>query len=267
MSETIENKGASGFELELRQDADKLVEHLANGDVGAAMTLIHDLNEKRHQALYHEVGTLTRSLHNAIVSFSDDVSSNAMLQDSKEHIASISDASDRLSYVIELTESNAHKTIDSVDLSLNLVSELEEGFRRRQRLLEEFDKVQQDKPELEGLYKLACQHATDNSDALVELKERLTNILLAQEYQDITGQLIKRVIQLVTDIESQLVNLMEVASRVNRLNGIDGMTADAEALAKQKKIMAEGPQMAAKDNDEVASSQDDVDDLLSSLGF
>ena len=267
MPEAIDYKGAGNFENELKQDADKLVEHLASGDVGAAMNLIHDLNEKRHQALYHEVGCLTRSLHNAIVSFSDDVSHSALLQDSKDHIASISDASDRLSYVIELTESNAHKTIDSVDISLSLVAELEEGFRRRQRLLEEFDKVQQDKPELEGLYKLACQHASDNSNAIVELKERLTNILLAQEYQDITGQLIKRVIQLVTDIEQQLVSLMEVASRVNRLNGIDGINAEAESLAKEKKTMAEGPQMASKTNNEVASSQDDVDDLLSSLGF
>ncbi|BBB25189.1 protein phosphatase CheZ [Amphritea japonica] len=261
------------FELELKTRAEELVELLKQGDIPQAMQLVQQLNELRHQALYHEVGKLTRAVHDAIVGFTDDVSSTELLQDSKHHIASISDASDRLSYVIELTESNAHKTIDQVDESLQLVRQLEQGFQLRKGLLEELAAVKSEKPELADLHQKLCCYAEDHSEALADLKERLTAIMLAQEYQDITGQLIKRVIQLVTDIENELVGLMEVASRVNSLGVLssDSQTDLPDSQDKEKPqrsaIEAEGPQMAGRNKTEVASNQDDVDDLLSSLGF
>lgn len=258
------------FESELQAHAEGLVELLKQGDMPQAMQQVQQLNELRHQALYHEVGCLTRAVHNAIVGFTDDVSSAEVLQDSKHHIASVSDASERLSYVIELTESNAHKTIDQVEESLQLVERLEVGFARRNKLLAA---LKNGKPEVAVLYEKASDYAEGHSDVLLELKDRLTGILLAQEYQDITGQLIKRVIQLVTDIEDQLVGLMEVASRVNNLSSLPSDVSD-ESLDSQHKekqkpsgIEAEGPQMAGRNTTEVASSQDDVDDLLSSLGF
>ncbi|MBQ0755754.1 MAG: protein phosphatase CheZ [Amphritea sp.] len=261
------------FELELQTRAEELVELLKQGDIPQAMQSVQQLNELRHQALYHEVGKLTRAVHDAIVGFTDDVSSTELLQDSKHHIASISDASDRLSYVIELTESNAHKTIDQVDESLRLVERLQQGFLHRKQLLEKLSVLKSEKPELADLHQQLCDYAEDHSGALVDLKERLTSIMLAQEYQDITGQLIKRVIQLVTDIEDELVGLMEVASRVNSLGALspdlqsDSPQENEKEKQKPSGIEAEGPQMAGRNKTEVASCQDDVDDLLSSLGF
>ncbi|SER07342.1 chemotaxis protein CheZ [Amphritea atlantica] len=260
------------FEAELQARAEQLVELLSRGELPQAMELVQQLNEMRHQALYHEVGTLTRAVHNAIVGFTEDVSSTELLQDSKQHIASITDASDRLSYVIELTESNAHKTIDEVDEALQQVSLIEKGFLRRQELIEELAALKDDHPALEALYDKACRYADDHSASLASLKERLTGILLAQEYQDITGQLIKRVIQLVADIEDKLVGLMEVAARVNNLGALpaaqhDPSETETEQTKGASEVTAEGPQMKGRNQGEVASSQDDVDDLLSSLGF
>ncbi|WP_290704517.1 protein phosphatase CheZ [Amphritea sp.] len=273
MSDIDDIQDQRRFELELQTRAEELVELLKQGDIPQAMQLVQQLNELRHQALYHEVGKLTRAVHDAIVGFTDDVSSTELLQDSKHHIASISDASDRLSYVIELTESNAHKTIDQVDESLRLVEQLQQGFLHRKQLLEKLSVLKSEKPELADLHQQLCDYAEDHSGALVDLKERLTSIMLAQEYQDITGQLIKRVIQLVTDIEDELVGLMEVASRVNSLGALspDLQSESPKENEKEKQkpsgIEAEGPQMAGRNKTEVASCQDDVDDLLSSLGF
>ena len=148
------------------------------------------------------------------------------------------------------------------------LKQLELGFKRRTALLGEFDALKDGQPQLEALYDKACAYAEDHSEALMTIKERLQGILVAQEYQDITGQLIKRVIQLVTDIEHELVDLMEVAARVNRLGAIPA-PADTPQKPKQTpgEVKAEGPQMAGKNTTEVASNQDEVDDLLSSLGF
>ncbi|UTW02745.1 protein phosphatase CheZ [Amphritea atlantica] len=260
------------FEAELQARAEQLVELLSRGELPHAMELVQQLNEMRHQALYHEVGTLTRAVHNAIVGFTEDVSSTELLQDSKQHIASIADASERLSYVIELTESNAHKTIDEVDEALQQVGLIEKEFLRRQELIEDLSALKSDHPQLEALYNKACRYDDGHSAMLAALKERLTGILLGQEYQDITGQLIKRVIQLVADIEDKLVGLMEVAARVNNLGALPAMQNDlsdpeAEQAEGVSVVKAEGPQMRGRNQGEVASSQDDVDDLLSSLGF
>ena len=267
MADYDASQGSGYFEKQLQEQAEQLVELIKQGDMATAMLRIQQLNELRHQTLYHEVGCLTRAVHNAIISFTDDVSSTELLLDSKHHIASISDASDRLSYVIELTESNAHTTIDEVDESLRLVEQLELGFARRQLLMDEFAKLKQGSPELEQLYDKAVAFSEDHSDAMSEIKERLKKIMVAQEYQDITGQLIKRVIQLVSDIESELVGLMEVAARVNSLGAIGQPSIQKKQHSAVSEVKAEGPQIAGKNQTQVASNQDEVDDLLSTLGF
>jgi len=99
----------------------------------------------------------------------------------------------------------------------------------------------------------------------------LTDILVSQSYQDITGQLIRRVIHLVTNVEQHLVLLMDMASKVERLTGLEKGNMEV-AQVKEKKtqadvVQAEGPQVNASAKADVAQNQDDVDELLSSLGF
>ena len=101
------------------------------------------------------------------------------------------------------------------------------------------------------------------------VSSNLNDILLAQDYQDLTGQVIKRVTQLVTEVESNLLKLVLMAGQVDRFAGIEH---DREAILSEKdpqKHLAkgEGPQIHADKREDVVSGQDDVDDLLSSLGF
>ncbi|MDO6564665.1 protein phosphatase CheZ [Amphritea sp. 1_MG-2023] len=258
------------FETELRTRAERLVELLDQGQLSQAMDQVQQLNDMRHQALYHEVGTLTRAVHNAIIGFTDDISTKDLLRDSQHNIASISDASERLSYVIELTEANAHKTIDQVDNALEYVATIERHFLQRQELLDELALLKKDHPRLESLYDKACVYAGEQTVVLGHIKEQLTGILVAQEYQDITGQLIKRVIQLVADVEDKLVGLMAVASRVNSLGTLPasaGAKSEADTATEPSEMEADGPQVRGRNSASVASSQDEVDDLLSSLGF
>ncbi len=103
-----------------------------------------------------------------------------------------------------------------------------------------------------------------------QLSAQLNDILLAQDYQDLTGQVIKRVTKLVTEVETNLVKLVWMAGQVDRYAGIEhdheGMR-DQAALEKERSAKGEGPQVAAETRKDVVSGQDDVDDLLSSLGF
>ena len=82
--------------------------------------------------------------------------------------------------------------------------------------------------------------------------------MVAQDYQDLTGQVIRRVITLVQDVEENLVHLIKMF----------GSTEEYQKAQKQdvKHEGAEGP-VIDKTREDVLTSQDDVDDLLSSLGF
>ncbi|MFP3527540.1 protein phosphatase CheZ, partial [Pantoea sp. SIMBA_072] len=75
-----------------------MVESLERGRFGEAVQLIHELNQTRDRGLYQEVGKLTRELHSAIVSFQIDPTIPQA-----EEVSQITDATERLSYVVKLT--------------------------------------------------------------------------------------------------------------------------------------------------------------------
>ena len=88
---------------------------------------------------------------------------------------------------------------------------------------------------------------------------------MAQGYQDLTGQVIRRVIQLVKEVETSLVNMLTVFGEPVPS---EGQEQETEVKEKKKSTAeAEGPIIDAENRDDVVQGQDDVDDLLSSLGF
>ncbi len=252
------------FESTLKKHAVELVESLEKGKFGDAVQLIHELNQTRDRGLYQEVGKLTRELHSAIVNFQIDPN-----MPQAEEVSQITDATERLGYVVKLTEAAANRTMDLVENSTPLVNALGTDaqalsadwgrFMRREVGAEEFRELAR---RVDGFLSRSA------SDSQV-VAGNLNDILLAQDYQDLTGQVIKRVTQLVTEVESNLLKLVLMASQVDRFAGIEHDRAAILAEKNPQKHLAqgEGPQIHADKRDDVMSGQDDVDDLLSSLGF
>lgn len=252
------------LESTLKNNARDLVDSLEQGNFGAAVQLINELNKVRDRGLYHEVGKLTRELHNAIVNFQLDPR-----MPHAQELSQIADATERLNYVVTMTEKAANRTMDLVEQSAPLVNDLSD---EAQSLSVEWGRFMRREIGADGFRELAKRVelflARSERDG-AKLSGHLNDILLAQDYQDLTGQVIKRVTQLVTEVESNLLKLVLMASQVDRFAGIQH---DHEVLrAEQEKLKepsrGEGPQIHADKREDVASSQDDVDDLLSSLGF
>ncbi|AXO62273.1 protein phosphatase CheZ [Pseudomonas sp. phDV1] len=252
------------LESTLKSNARDLVDSLEQGNFGAAVQLINELNKIRDRGLYHEVGKLTRELHNAIVNFQLDPR-----MPHAQELSQIADATERLNYVVTMTEKAANRTMDLVEQSAPLVNDLSD---EAQSLSVEWGRFMRREIGADGFRELAKRVelflARSERDG-AKLSGHLNDILLAQDYQDLTGQVIKRVTQLVTEVESNLLKLMLMASQVDRFAGIqhnhDVLRAEQEKLKEPSR--GEGPQIHADKRDDVASSQDDVDDLLSSLGF
>jgi len=254
---------ADEFEHSLKNNARKLVDRLEEGDYREAVLVIHEINQARDRGLYYEVGKLTRALHSSIVSFQLDT---ARSFDSDGCDSSkISDASDRLDYVVKLTDKAANRTMDLVENSAPVVAQLGQEAaslraewqrpQRREMSADEFRNLSRD---ILGFLERSERHSS-------EVSSNLNDILMAQDYQDLTGQVIKRVINLVHDVEESLLNLVRMAGQVDRMAGIQHNLPDPEA--KKPVSQGEGPQIHADKRDDVVSGQDEVDDLLSSLGF
>ncbi|WP_263139335.1 protein phosphatase CheZ [Pseudomonas sp. RIT-PI-AD] len=252
------------FESTLKTHARQLVDSLEKGNFGEAVQLIHELNHARDRGLYQEVGKLTRELHNAIVNFQLD----PRLPHATE-ISQISDATDRLAFVVQMTENAANRTMDLVEESAPLVNGLADEARNLSDDWGRFMRRELGPDAFRDLAKRIEQYFARSQRDSEQLSAKLNDILLAQDFQDLTGQVIKRVTKLVTEVESNLLKLVLMASQVDRFAGIQH---DHEELrAEQEKLQApshgEGPQIHAATREDVVSGQDDVDDLLSSLGF
>ncbi|KOO02096.1 protein phosphatase CheZ [Vibrio nereis] len=233
--------------------AKQLVELLENGQQQEANVLVKDLYERTSTPVLQEIGELTRDLHEAINQFSTDARMSEIANDE------IPDARDRLQYVIDKTEVAANKTMDAVDRCMPIADNLHEGLLQVRPQWNELMHGRIDLAEFKAL----CHRIDDllgqvegNSS---ELRGQLTEILMAQDFQDLTGQIIRRVITLVNEVEGRLVEILTAFGNGQLENSTDNK--------KKASSDPEGPILNPRERDDAVSSQDEVDDLLSSLGF
>jgi len=252
------------LESALKNNARELVSSLERGNFGEAVVFINELNKVRDRGLYHEVGKLTRELHNAIANFQLDPKAPHA-----QEVSQITDATERLNYVVTLTEKAANRTMDLVEKSAPLVSEMGDEAQSLGAEWGRFMRRELGAEAFRGLAKRIEQFLQRSERDNRSVSTDLNDIMLAQDFQDLTGQVIKRVTQLVTDVESNLLKLMLMASQVDRFAGIehDHEQLRAEQEKLKESLHGEGPQIHADTREDIASSQDDVDDLLSNLGF
>jgi chemotaxis protein CheZ len=239
------------------EQARELVQLLEMEQQEAANELVQGLAVPGSSELFAEVGKLTRQLHDSLKSFQVDPSIDSLLSED------IPDAKRRLTHVIDMTEQAANKTMDAVESCLPIADKLNSGIGTIlpdwQRLMKRDLKLGEFKELCHSLNTFLNQASMDAN----ALQGSLTEVLMAQDYQDLTGQILRRVIELVREVEDSLIGLLTAFGHTNLPE------QDRPVVVKKPKAghEAEGPIIDAELRDDVVSGQDDVDDLLSSLGF
>ena len=205
---------------------------ISSADVG--MGFFHDFLKDYEVSLYNEIGRLTRHLHDSLTNFNNDEKIFRLTQED------IPSAKERLKYVVDITEKAAQKTIEILEKSISISLEISQGAHD---LHEEW--VNRDTSEFPGSTKKFLLAAKDNA---ATLHGCLTEIMIAQEYQDISGQIIKKVIDLVQDVENNLVRLIKLTGQLNE-----------RSEDKKNNIEASGPRVPGVD-EQVAytNGQDDL---------
>ncbi|GAB4259050.1 MAG: protein phosphatase CheZ [Methylomicrobium sp.] len=228
----------------------ELLQAMEQGDEQLADRILDDIAGIRETQLFIEVGKLTRQLHDAMVHFSVDPKISELAAQE------IPDAKERLRYVITMTEQAADQTLTVVEEIVPVARKLNEQAQKLSANWERFLIRKMPFEEFKGMSQEINEYFNESVKSLEIMQNGLNEILLAQGFQDITGQIIRRVIALVEDLETGMVDLI-------RFSGARA------AGSPEEEVELPGPVVPGVDDKKsaVATSQDDVDDLLSSLGF
>lgn len=231
--------------------AKDLVGALEQGNESAADSLLDQIAGLRESQLFQEVGRLTRQLHDTMATFTVDSKITQMTNND------IPDAKERLQYVISMTEQAANQTLNAVEDLLPVSKELNEQAAFLSEKWERFLDKEMPFAEFKSMSAEITTHFKVSKGSLKQVQDGLNSILMAQGFQDITGQIIKRVIDLVQDLETSMVELIRIS----------GGTREKQYVIAEPALP--GPVVPGVDDkkNDVAANQDDVDDLLSSLGF
>lgn len=236
--------------------AKNLVEHLEANDEEKASEVLAQLAGVGDSLLFLEIGRLARELHSAI--------NESLLDPRLVELAEneIPDATERLRYVIDMTEQAANTTLASIEQSLPLADNLQRNATHLAEQWERFTSRALSVADFRDLSVDLKAFLSETQRDSQSLHDNLTEVLMAQGFQDLTGQIIRKVIALVGDVESKLVELVRISG--SRTTG--GESQGAERGAKRASAI-HGPVVPGVDKGDVVSGQDDVDDLLSSMGF
>jgi len=198
--------------------------------------------------MYSRLGGIVRLLHDSLRELGYD---RALTEASSQ----INDAQDRLEYVATLTEQAANKVLNTLDEGMPAQDTLS---KQAQDMSGRWDALFAGKLSLDEFKALAGDSrafAQTVSSATEAEKARLLEIMMAQDFQDITGQLIKKVVAITKTVENELAQLL----RDNAPPETRAKLAEKETAPVQ---LMSGPSVPS-----AAMDQDNVDDLLADLGF
>lgn len=199
------------------------------------------------EAVFNRIGHLARNLHDSLRELGYDKSL-------EEAARQIPDARERLNYIARMTEQAASKVLNACDVAKPAQDELDTVIRA---LGARWERMFANQLSVDEFKQLAADTRTFFAAAPSKLaitNAQLTEIMLAQDFQDLTGQVIKRVADMVQNFETQLLQVL-----------IESMPEDRKAATPSG--LMNGPVINAVGRSDVVTSQAQVDDLLESLGF
>jgi chemotaxis protein CheZ len=216
---------------------------LDGGDGAAFRRAFESLSEQMDCGLLPELKRLTATAQSALARFSAE----ARLDTLAGH--EVPDARKRLTHVVKLTDEAAHKTMDLVDSCGPLVDEAARGSAQ---LIKNWNTMTDRDVAVAGFLERTRTDAE-------KLRTNLTELLMAQGYQDITGQIIRSVISLVDELEEVLGKLVKIAEGKEVTSIV--RIVPAQGAAER----GFGPQVAGLESADAVSGQDDIDALLSAM--
>ena len=207
------------------------------------------------------IGQLTRTLRDSMQELGLDKQVQAAA-------VMVPDARDRLKYVATMTEQAAERALNAIELA----KPVQEGMQRDAQALdarwEQWYGAPIDRAEVKTLLADTRGFLQQVPVHTAATNAQLLEIMLAQDFQDLTGQVIKKITDVVHLIEQQLLGvLLENIAPERREQFAAQAAALAASATTTNEALLNGPQINPEGRTDVVQDQTQVDDLLASLGF
>ncbi|MCS6785671.1 MAG: protein phosphatase CheZ [Thiobacillaceae bacterium] len=199
------------------------------------------------ERVYAQIGRITRQLHNLLRELGPD----GLLQKAAREIP---DNRDRLHYIASMTAQAAERTLSAAESAQPIQQELGDTARSLAAqwtlLFERKLGVEEFKTLVHDTHAFLARVPSQTEATRAHLME----IVMAQDFQDLTGQVIRKVLEAVQDLEKRLLCLLIETSPEDKRQAV-------------RPALLEGPVIDAEGRDDVVTDQAQVDALLESLGF
>jgi chemotaxis protein CheZ len=199
------------------------------------------------QRVFAQVGQMTRSLHNLLRELGYDKALTEVTKD-------LPDTRDRLNYIAVMTAQAAERTLNAAEAAQPIQAQLGGTAADLSGKWDRLFNKQMGVEEFKSLVYDTRSYLKDVPGQAEATNAQLMQIILAQDFQDLTGQVIKKVLSAAQNLEQQLVALL-----------LETTPEDKRQIVRPD--LLEGPVINASNRSDVVSSQEQVDELLESLGF
>ena len=239
MSATIDNEADS-------PDLEALFDSIVEANAAATAPAAAGVGVENATDVISRVGQMTRALHDALRGLGID-------KKLESAAAAVPDARDRLAYVASMTEQAASRALNATENARPIQDQM---ALEAETLSMRWDSLFQAQPGVEA-FKMLVENTRDFLRAVPghaqATNAELTEVMMAQEFQDLTGQVIKKVADVTHDLENQLLQLLVEHAPAER-------RVEATGLLN-------GPVINADGRSDIVANQEQVDQLLESLGF
>ena len=193
----------------------------------------------------NKIGHMTRTLHDSLRELGFD-------RKLAQAANAIPDARDRLNYIATMTQQAAERVLNATDAAQPVVEKIGTDAKYLSGEWQKLFNKQLDAEQFKQLATLTHAYLVEVPKQTKTTNAYLTEIMMAQDFQDLTGQVIKKIIEVTQQMEQELVTLL---------------VENAPSTVKIDTSLLNGPVVNAKGRTDVVTSQAQVDELLESLGF
>lgn len=212
------------------------------------MSQAAQMDDAKSAEMFQRLGAITRQLHDAL----HELGYAPVLKDAVDELP---DARSRLEYIARLTGEAAEKVLNQVDSAKAEQDKVIADSKALQDTIQRVPGLKWAMPELVE-WSAQIQQRAERTD------QHLTEIMMAQDFHDLTGQVIKKVVALAATIEEQLLQLLLQAAP----HSLDLPEQGATKQPRSHEALS-GPVVNPEGRTDVVTDQAGVDDLLASLGF
>lgn len=227
--------------------AEAIIDGVTKPKASSVATPQDDPDAPSEIRVFNKLGHMTRQLHDTLRELGIDKSI-------EEAVSAMPDTRDRLNYIATLTEQAAVRSLSATEVAKPIQDKLEADAEALSKRWQKLFDNQLTVEDFKQLVKDTRAYLGDVPKQTQATNAQLLEVMMAQDFQDLTGQVIKKIVEVAHQLEQQLLQLLLETTPPEKKNEVCNSLLNGPVINKDGRT-------------DIVADQSQVDDLLESLGF